>query len=60
MGVTFALLILMLASKPLYNFGSAAYVGLKQRDYSRFKANLLFLGITLSVYVGINILIFKM
>jgi|GEM_PF-2610154 len=46
------IILLLLAPRPLYLYGRGAYLALQAHDHSRLKANLLFLGITVAVIVG--------
>lgn len=51
------ILLFILSTKPLYSYGRQSYVALVARDYSKLKANLLFLFITIAVLVGVIIAI---
>lgn len=46
------IILLLLAPRPLYLHGRGAYLALQAHDYSRLKASLLFLGITVAVITG--------
>jgi len=53
------ILLLLFSIRPLYTYGKEAYIGFKLRDFPKVKANLLFLGITSSVIIGLTAILIK-